>query len=88
MCYTETMQAHPHWASWAQFLQRWGLKGVAAALLETGGPLNIVAAQLLIAGQPLLGRKQPEPWMALANLLEDPEQARTFATFLREEATE
>ncbi len=61
---------------------------MAAALLDAGGPLNIIAAQLVIAGQPLLGSNHAGPWTALADLLENPDQARQFATFLREEKIE
>jgi len=56
---------NPHWMIWAQFLQRWGVKEIAAALLEAGGPLNIFMAQLAYAGGPLFSSQQPSGWQAL-----------------------
>ncbi|HNZ13039.1 MAG TPA: hypothetical protein PKL11_05230 [Anaerolineaceae bacterium] len=86
LCYTPFMQGeNPHWMIWAQFLQRWGVKEIAAALLEAGGPLNIFMAQLAYAGGPLFSSQQPSGWQALAETLENPQQSRAFAAFLRQE---
>ena len=68
--------------TWARNLQRWGLSGLASALLESGGAFATLAAQSLYVGQPLL-----EPWMparSLATLLEDPQQTQAFVELLRE----
>ena len=73
------------WLRWAQFLQHWGLSEFVAALLEAMGPLNIIFAQFVFIGQPFLGKAgSPNQWEALANLLENQEESRTFAAFLRE----
>lgn len=80
------MQEHPFWHSWAQFLQHWEIDEPAAALLDGLGPVSIVLAQFLYAGQPFLGGVLPEgQWNALARLLESQEESRTFAAFLRRE---
>jgi hypothetical protein len=70
------------WPKWAHFLQRWGLNGPAAALLEAAGPLTVIAAQLLYFGQPFVPGQQS---LALAEMLENRQEGRAFAAFLREE---
>ena len=73
------------WSRWAQFLQHWGLTEFVASLLETMGPLNILVAQFVFIGQPFLGKAgSPNQWEAIASLLENQEESRTFAAFLRE----
>lgn len=59
---------------------------MAAALLEAGGTLNALAAQILYVSQPLL-----ETWLpagkvqSIANLLEDQEENAAFIALLRKE---
>ena len=73
------------WQVWASILHRWGLKDLAASLLEAAGPLAVLGAQVVYMGQPLLERVLPLGHMgALASLLEDADQAQAFVTFLRE----
>ena len=80
------MQERSFWLSWAHILQRWGLREPVAALLEAGGPLSLLLAQIVYLGQPLLsGSSSAGAWQALAEMLEDPLQTRSFAAFLREE---
>lgn len=56
-------------------MQRWGLSGLAAAVLEHGGAFGLLAAQSLHVAAPIL-----EPWVArtslqdLAAVIEDPTQ--------------
>ncbi len=71
------------WEEWARFLQRWGIRQPASALLEAAGPLSILAAQFIYLGQPFLG--QNTSLKAFAQLLENREESRSFAAFLREE---
>jgi hypothetical protein len=74
------------WPLWAQFLQSKGLSSIAAAFLESTGPLTILLAQLVHAGNPFFGRALPiGQWQAIAALLEDPHESQSFAAFLREE---
>jgi hypothetical protein len=73
------------WEEWSQNLQRWGLRQPAAALLEAAGPLTILGAQAVYLIQPLVGRPASEEALAaLAGLLEEPDQTRAFAQYLRE----
>ncbi len=77
---------HPFWPSWAQFLQRNRLNRVAASLIEAAGPFAFVGAQAIYLTQPLIGPGEPgNQWQALAELLENRDELRNFATFLREE---
>ena len=76
------------WPEWAHILQQWGLSEVAAALLEAAGPLNVLLAQVVFAGQPLLSQVvSTERLEALAGLFEDQEETRSFAAFIREESS-
>jgi hypothetical protein len=77
---------HTFWPEWARLLQHWGMDELAAALLESAGPLTFFLAQLVYVGQPLFGRGLPGSRLhALANLLENQEESRSFVSYLREE---
>jgi len=76
------------WGSWARFLQRFEMERPAAYLLEAAGPLTILLAQAMILGQPFLSDPlKRERWAALAEMLENPAEAKAFASFLKEEQT-
>jgi hypothetical protein len=76
----------PDWSTWAAFLREHRLDGLAAWLLEAAGPLTLLVAQFLYVGGPLFRPTfTPLQINGLARLLEDPQQARDFAAFLREE---
>ena len=88
LCYTHVMKTQTFWPGWAHFLQRFGILNPAAALLDAAGPLTWFFAQIIYLGQPFLDGSRPESqWQALAGLLEDREESRSFAAFLREEET-
>jgi hypothetical protein len=76
------------WQAWAAKLQQLGVTSFVAAFLDTGGPLNILTAQLVYLSQPLLqwfiARDQLE---VLAHVLEEPETARSFAAYLRDDSS-
>lgn len=72
-----------HWPEWTESLRRLGLDGFAAWLLEVGGPVNIIGAQLLYIGQPFVTPQASNGIGALANLLEQEDEARAFAALLR-----
>lgn len=77
-----------YWPRWTQKLQQWGLEHVAAALLEGAGPLNVLLAQGVYLGKPFFqGGDGGSQIQALAQLLENPQETRHFAAFLREEET-
>jgi len=76
------------WGSWVRFLQRFEMERPAAYLLEAAGPLTILLAQAMILGQPFLSDPlKRERWAALAEMLENPAEAKAFASFLKEEQT-
>jgi hypothetical protein len=76
----------PYWHEWAQLLQRLAIRDLAAAWLETAGPINLLLAQILYLGQPFI---QPAlrggRFQALAAMLENQQECRLFAGYLREE---
>ena len=71
-----------NWIKWAETLSRFHLKGLVSWLLEAGEPLTLVGAQLLYFGQPFIGSDSVKD---LARFLEDQEETRAFAAFLRKE---
>ena len=74
------------WHGWAEFLHRHGLENLTAWVLEAAGPLNLLAAQALYIGAPLLRPTLTDMQRdALASLLEDREETLAFTAFLREE---
>lgn len=81
--YPEVMQ------SWADRLHQWRLNQLTAVLLEAGGPLKLIGAQLIFISQPLFsGLLSSGRLDLLAEILEDSEQTTTFIRFLREETQE
>ena len=82
-----TMDPDQHiWRIWANRLQQWGLANWTASLLESAGPITLIAAQALYVAQPLVYRTVPEQhWQALTTLLEDTVNVQSFAALLREE---
>lgn len=73
--------------SWADRLQRWRVHQLTATLLEAFGPLNLVGAQLVHIGQPVLSSVLArEKLLTLADMLEEPTNTQTFIRYLREEA--
>ena len=59
----------------------------AAAFLEASGPLNIVGAQLVYLGQPVLSSVFTGSRLTtLAQMLEQPERTETFISCLREDS--
>ena len=64
-----------------------GLNQFAAAFLEAVGPLNLVGAQLVYLGQPVLSSVLPDGKLTmLAHMLEQPEQTEMFIRCLREDS--
>jgi hypothetical protein len=72
----------PQWTEWANFLHRLKLDSFTAWLLEAGAPVALLGAQAFFIAAPFLGPRSD----AIAHLLEDEEETRAFANFLREEA--
>ncbi len=72
-----------YWPLWIDSLRKQGLTELAAWFLEAAGPLNILGAQVLYLGQPFISSTAYRGWQALANLLEQEDEARAFATLLK-----
>ena len=73
------------WATWAEFLHRRGLEGLAAWALEAAHPLTVLGVQAIYLGGPLLRPAFSDGQIeALASLLEDHNEAMAFVAFLRE----
>ncbi len=75
------------WQEWAGNLKRNKLQNIIAVLLEAGGPLNTLAAQLVYVSQPVMGSFVDDSRIsALAELLEEKEHTQNFIHALREDA--
>lgn len=86
LCYTLCMNFDRHiWEGWAKSLHRWGVKNLAASLLEALGPLAVFGAQVVYILQPFAGRTSSRDHLhVLAEMLEQPEQRQSFVRYLRE----
>lgn len=73
-----------YWPQWTESLRRMGLDGFAAWLLEASGPIHILSAQLLYIGQPFATPQASDGIRALANLLEQEDEAQAFVALLYE----
>ena len=76
------MQSRSDWSKWAESLRRLKLDGLASWFLEAGAPLTILGAQALYIGLPFLGA---ERFDSLAQMLEEEEETKAFARYLRED---
>jgi hypothetical protein len=94
LCYTDnrmqietiSLEARSSWPRWADSLRRHGLENIAAWALEAAGPLTVLGAQILYLSGPFLRPGlADEQRDALADLLENQEEALAFATFLRKD---
>jgi hypothetical protein len=72
-----------YWPIWTDFLRKQGLTELAAWFLEASGPLNLLGAQALYVGQPFAPASASQGLRALADLLEQEEEARTFIVLLK-----
>jgi hypothetical protein len=78
----------PIWINWARALHQWGIDKGVASLLEVGGSLNLLFAQLLYISQPLLsGVISTHSLDALARMLENSMERQEFIVILREGAS-
>jgi len=74
------------WKKWADVLHRWGMEEMAATVLDALGPLKIIGAQAVYIGQPILNTIMPKDHVtAIARLLDKPEEAEAFTSFLRQQ---
>ena len=86
MTYSDSVDVHPSWRDLNALLERWGVKGLTASLLEALGPLTILGAQVAYIGQPFLSSLiHPDRLQEIIRLLEEPDQTRAFVAYLQEE---
>ncbi len=72
-----------YWPNWIDSLRRHNLDGFVLRLLEAAGPLNAIVAQLLYIGQPFASPAASAQLRAMAHLLEQGNEAETFAALLK-----
>jgi hypothetical protein len=88
MSQAETSGPQAAFAGVVRALRAWGVGGLAAELLESGGPLTFLGAQALYFAAPVI-----EPFgsgtrlLAWAELLEDPQAVNDLAGRLRGQAS-
>jgi len=68
-----------YWPRWAETLRRYQLHEFTASLLEAGSPLALLGAQALYFGRVLI---ESDQLTALAETLEEEQEAHAFALFL------
>jgi hypothetical protein len=73
------------WNQWAHSLQRFHLRDFSLVILDGAGPMKVLLAQFMLAGSPFTSTGARSQWRAAAEMLEDQEESRTFADYLREE---
>jgi hypothetical protein len=83
MLYSHHMKSsREYWPRWAETLRRYQLHELTASFLEAGSPLALLGAQALYFGRGLIDSDQ---LTALAETLEEEQEARAFASFLVQE---
>jgi hypothetical protein len=73
------------WQTWAQKFKRWGMNDFLASLLDGFAPVRLLLAQCFYFGAPFFASASNAGWQSFAHMLEDPEEASSFAQYLREE---
>jgi len=72
------------WQDWVESIRSHNLQTFVAVILEAGGPLNTLAAQLVYISQPVMnGFIKDSRISALADLLEEKEHTQDFIQALR-----
>jgi hypothetical protein len=81
------MESDQHlWQVWTDRFHRWGIAEWSAEILESAGPLTILAAQIVYLSQPILSWFVPENHLhSAARILEQPDQLSEFIKMLRQE---
>ena len=72
-----------YWPIWMDALHKKSLNELAAWVLEAAGPLNVLGAQVLYMGQPLVPSSTGRGLRALASLLEDENETGAFVALLK-----
>ena len=85
MLYSFMMTEHPQWKNWAQTLQQRKLTGIAVSLLEGSGPMKMFLSQIMLSLSPLINQGSESQWHSIARMLEDPQESKSFMTYLLKE---
>jgi len=81
------MQDTSGWGKISSALNRLGIAGITAAVLEHGGPLNLLMAQILYISKPFVNLAVPTiEFNLFASIMEDEQSSRDFARYLRQES--
>lgn len=76
---------HLYWSDWVRNLQRRNMTGMALTLLDGVGPVRFIFSQLMLATLPFIDDPAHPSWKAFAEMIEDPQESRSFLAYLREE---
>jgi len=71
---------HDFWRQWAETLRRYRLQHLTAAFLEAAAPLTSIGAQLIYFSSGMFPNEQLN---SLARTLEDDDETRLFAEYLK-----
>ncbi len=85
MLYSFMMTEHPQWKNWAQTLQQRKFTGIAVSLLEGSGPMKMFLSQIMLSLSPLINQGSESQWHSIARMLEDPQESKSFMTYLLKE---
>lgn len=72
-----------YWPIWMNILRKQGFAELAAWVLDAAGPLNILGAQAIYLSQPFFPAPTSQGLRALAHLLEQEDESKTFAALLK-----
>ena len=73
-----------NWENWTNLIQKPGIAGISAFLLEGGAPLRFLAAQVLLASAPFWKPDTRTMLTSFAEMMEDPQESTDFLVFLRQ----
>jgi len=74
-----------YWSEWARTLQQKRLTGLTVTLLDGTGPIKSLMAQVMMGILPLFGQYRENSWQSFAQMVEDPDECRSFVAYLLEE---
>lgn len=72
------------WLKWKDKINARGLNVIALTVLDGAGPIRFLLSQCILGLTPFLSLNDDSSWKAFADLLEDPQESKSFAEFLRQ----
>ncbi len=79
------MKEQAFWPTWSEKVHKLKMTGFVLVLLDGAGPLRYIFSQGLFAFLPFVNPGTTPAWKAFAEMLEDSDDTRSFAAYLREE---